>query len=175
MRVEHRLLALVRLAAHLDALDARLEGRREFLRVDVRLTLERAARLHERRAVERAGGATDVRNERHADALEDGAEVLVCELRQLLLDGREAAREVDAVVAVADGIVELREEFLLLLHALGDRLHDFYHFLVVDHTLFPRSLFSRKTIPGNRSPPETSAPVSLLCYLWMAAVSAGAS
>ena len=77
----------------------------------------RRAHLQEQRPVERAGGAADARHERHADRLQQRADVVALDRVELLDHLAHPAVHVRPVVAVADRRVELDQ----LGPVLGDR------------------------------------------------------
>ena len=116
-RVDHRLVLGLGLAAHLHALDARVERRGPAGEVELAPAGARRPHLQEQRAVERAGGAADLRDERHPDRLQQRADVVALGRLELLHGRAHPAVHVRAVVAVADRRVELDQ----LGAVLGDR------------------------------------------------------
>src|SRR5215207_5477073 len=112
--VEHRLVAGLGLAAGLHARDRRVEAVPPRLGRELRRVAGRCAELQEEGPVEGPAGPADLRDQAHRDALHDAADVAGLVAVQLL-DGRaHAAVHVDAVVGVADRLVEARQLVLLL-------------------------------------------------------------
>ena len=113
--VEHGLLAGMRLAARLDGFDGLGESGREIGGVGRDLLAQR----QEQRPVKRAGGAPDLHHDLRADRFE--------RFGQGLLGGRcgvgphdlETAFHVDAVVAVADRLIEFGEFVGMRDHVVG--------------------------------------------------------
>ena len=129
--VDHRLVSWLGLAASLDAGDPGLERRGPIVRAELVLAGHGGSHLQEERPVEGAAGAPDRRHERHADGLQEGADVLFITRGVNLGDhGRHASIHVDPVVAVSDRRVELGQ--LLLVRAdLGREGPDPAHDVVV--------------------------------------------
>ena len=113
-------------------LDARDGGAEQALcRVDREPFVLRAdfARAEEARAVERAGCAADVFKDGGADGMQDGFRIFrMLERVERLEHSLEAACHVDAVVAVADLRVEIREIVFFAQDHLRDSLDGFREF-----------------------------------------------
>ena len=100
--------AAVRFAARLHGLDRLAERLRH--RRAVVLGRQRLAERHEQRAVERARGAADLHHQRHADAFAaPRASAGRRSPSRSAAHRLEAALHVDAVVAVADRLIEPRQ------------------------------------------------------------------
>src|SRR5207249_11114807 len=74
--VDHCLVARLRLAASLDAGDPGLQGGGPVVRTQLAFAGSCRPHLEKQRSVERSAGAADGRHERHADRLQQGADVL---------------------------------------------------------------------------------------------------
>ena len=122
-RVDHRLVAGLRLAACLHALQGRAPRGGPAGQVDPFLPGQSAPHLQEQRAVERPRGAADARHERHGHGLEHGAGVGRVGRLELLHRLAHAAVHVHAVVAVADRRVETDELLSVLVHLAGEAAH----------------------------------------------------
>ena len=118
--IQHRLFSGHGLAAQLHARDECVQDRDQVLRIQFRLSGKRFACLHERRSVQRAGSPADRGHKRHAGSFEHRADVLALHHRALLFNLGEAARQIDAMVAVADNVVEFREKKFFLRDLLAD-------------------------------------------------------
>src|SRR5690606_15906380 len=107
-RIDHRLLALVGLAAGLNPCETGFEHGDDVARAEVlRGHLFRGT--EESGAEEGAGGSAHGRHEGRGDKLENVTGVRGLSVCQLRLDGRESTIQVLAVVAVPDGAIELDE------------------------------------------------------------------
>src|SRR5688572_7664343 len=120
-RVEQRLVAELRAAALLNALDGGRQHPVEVVERDRRAIFRQRARAHESRAPDRARAAADVLRDQHADLEQQPADRAVVERLPFLLDGAETRGQRNAEVGVAGVRVELAEVLLVLERGRGDR------------------------------------------------------
>lgn len=76
----------------------------------------------------------------HTGSFKHRADVLALHHRALLLDLGKAPRQIDAVVAVADDVVKLREKKLFLGDLFDDGVQDLQHLFLIDHSSSPLRL-----------------------------------
>jgi hypothetical protein len=116
--IQHGLLAALRLAARLHRRDRAAESTHQV--GAGRLGRQVLAQSHEQGAVKRTGGAADLHHQHGADALQEIGPGLGAEIGGIGQHGLKAALHVEAMVAIADRLVEGRQ---LLGVALDRRRH----------------------------------------------------
>ena len=135
--VKHGLLADIGLAARLDRLDRGGECFGDlFLRHVVR---QRLAERHEQGSVQRSGRSADLHDQGRADTLQRLAEILGGELVDGGENRLEAAAHVGAVIAVADGAIEIRQFVGAGDDTLRDSFKQKFASLAIDHHGCPRN------------------------------------
>ena len=118
--IEHRLLPSLRLAARLDRLDRAANAvATSAMPGSARASLPS---VMNKRAVERAGRAADLHHQRHPDGLQRFRQRLGSERPRVCQHGLEAALHVEAVIAVADRLIERGQLVGCVDHCVRDRL-----------------------------------------------------